>query len=433
MGKSAPTPPPAPDPTVVAAAQTSSDEATALYQSHLNNGNSYGPTGSVTNSYNPNNNQWTQTTTLSPTEQGIFNSGTQAQQGALNVANQQIPRVAQALNTTLTPPSFVSGTNTQPLDFSYASGGPIQTSFNPGQAVQGQIASGGPIQTSYAGGGPIQSQIGTQDVSGAVNQAELASYDQATQLLNPQYQQAAEAQNASLVAQGLNPNHEAYQSSQNIFNQGMANAYNDAAYGAVQAGDAEQNTLFGQQATQGQFANAAQAQAYAQNAALAQFANAAQAQQFGQTQAQGQFANAAAAQEYAQNAGLAQFADAAQAQQNSQNAAAAAFNNTAEQQEYQQQYQNNQAYNQNQQQAFQDTAYSQQQPINELDALMSSGQVQMPASAQLSGTSVAPTNVLDAYALQQAQLNQNYQDQTAQQASTLGGLFNLGSAAIGLM
>jgi len=64
---------------------------------------------------------------------------------------------------------------------------------------------------------------------------------------------------------------------------------------------------------------------------------------------------------------------------------------------------------------------------------MSSGQVQMPASAQLSGTSVAPTNVLDAYALQQAQLNQNYQDQTAQQASTLGGLFNLGSAAIGLM
>ena len=152
MGKSAPTPPPAPDPTVVAAAQTSSDEATAQYQSQLNNGNSVGPTGTVTNSYNPSSNQWTQTTALSPAEQGIFNSGTQAQQGALNVANQQIPRVAQALNTTLTPPTFVNGTSTEPLVDQYNSGGPIQTSFAPGQAVQGQIASGGPIQTQIGGG-----------------------------------------------------------------------------------------------------------------------------------------------------------------------------------------------------------------------------------------------------------------------------------------
>ena len=149
MGKSAPQPPPAPNPQQVAQAQTQSNQQTALFQSQLNNGNSYGPYGSVTNTYNPSTNQWTQSTSLSPAEQGIFDLGTQAQTGALGLANTQIGRVGDALGQQLPAPTLATGVNAGAPQASYASGGPIaygfdpgpqlQLGFNPGQGVQGQI------------------------------------------------------------------------------------------------------------------------------------------------------------------------------------------------------------------------------------------------------------------------------------------------------
>lgn len=91
-----------------------------------------------------------------------------------------------------------------------------------------------------------------------------------------------------------------------------------------------------------------------------------------------------------------------------------------------------QLQNQSAQQAFQNQAYAQQLPINEFDALMSSGQVAAPSAAQISPTAVAPTDVTGAYALQQQALQNAYQSQMANYQSGLGGLFNLGSAALGL-
>lgn len=163
MGKSAPQAPTPPNPQVVAQAQTASNQQTALYQSQLNNGNSYGPTGSVTNQYNPATNQWTQNTTLSPAEQAIFNQGTAAQAGMLGVANKEIPAIQSALNTHLSP----------------------------GQ-TQGTVAQG-PLQYSYGAGGPIQSQLNGATMGDPAVQAAInASYGQATQMLNPQWQQATE-------------------------------------------------------------------------------------------------------------------------------------------------------------------------------------------------------------------------------------------------
>ena len=192
-------------------------------------------------------------------------------------------------------------------------------------------------------------------------------------------QQAEEQQNAGLIAQGLNPNDAAYQNSQTLFNNGQAQQLAQAAVGAVNSGNAEQNTLFGQQYAQGQFANAAQQQATTQNQAQASFANTA----------------------------------AGQAQQ--QALAAAQFGNQA------------------QQQNFQNTAYAQQQPIDEFSALMGQNQVASPAAAQLGQTSVAPTDVLGAYSLQQQALQSDYQAQMGQYQSGLGGLFSLGSAALGFL
>lgn len=373
--KDTPTPPPAPDPNVVAGAQTASNQATAQFQSQLNNGNTVGPAGSITNVQNPNTNQWTQTTQLSPAEQGLFNSGTQAQQGALDVANQQIGRVGQALQTPLTPPS---------LQGSVGNAGQIATGFDPGS----------PLQTSFNPGQQVQGQVGSQNINQSVMQAELGSYNNAQMFLQPQQAQAAEQQQAALVAQGLNPNDTAYQNSQNLFQLGQTQQQQSAINNAIAAGQTEQNTLFGQQVQQGNFANSAAGQEYAQNQGSAAFNNAAAGQQYGQNQGQAAFQNTAQQQQYGQDLSSAQFA------------------------------------NQTAQQNFQNQAYAQQQPINEFTALMGNGQVQMPGGYNGSQTSVAPTDVTGAYALQQQQLNSNYQSQMANYQSGLSGLFSLGSAGM---
>ena len=85
MGKSAPSPPTPPDPAKVAAAQTGTNLATAQAQSNLSNVNQVTPYGNVSytqnyvpkyddkgNLINGSGPQWTQTSTLSPGEQKLF-------------------------------------------------------------------------------------------------------------------------------------------------------------------------------------------------------------------------------------------------------------------------------------------------------------------------------------------------------------------------
>jgi hypothetical protein len=304
---------------VVDAAQTQSNQQTALYQSQLNNVNTSGPYGSVNYDYNPTSNQWSQSTTLSPAEQSIFQEGTQAQGTALGIANNQLGNVATALNTAL--------------------------------------PATGPLANNVTAG-PIQGSIGNQNVNQAVDQTIGSQYGAMMGLQQPQMQQAAEQEQAQLTAQGLNPNDAAYQNAMTLFGNQQAQEYAQTANNAVQAGNAEQNTLFGQQAAQGQFANAAQSQA------------------FGEGQS---------------NAAL---------------------------------------YNAANQQDFTNSAYAQELPINEFNSLMSSGQVNAPTSTPAQ-TSVSPTDVLGAYGLQAQQEQNAYASQLAQYQSGLGGLFSLGSAAIG--
>lgn len=634
MGKRTPTPPTPPDPNVVSAAQTRSNEDTAQFQSQLNNANSVGPYGNVTLTQDPTSHQWTQTTQLSPSQQGLYDASTATELGALGIANHQLGNVANALNTPLTPNQVATGVNPgqlqtgfgqnlpgvqygfgqgQPIQGSVGQntlqygfdnpavqgqvglqstfggaggiqggvgsggqiqggvgqGAPLQLGFNQGQGVQGHVNGGGPIQsnaglqTGVNGGGPIQHFAGNQDINGSVLNAQLGAYGQAASRLDPQWQQRDEQQRAMLVAQGLNPNSAAWQNDMGAFGRDRNDAYNQAIFSAIGAGNAEQNQLFGQQMQQGQFTNAAaqqqfnqnlgqgqftnaalqqglqnnnaaQAQQYGQNLSQGQFANAAAGQQYGQglgamqaynqaagqqfgqgvtagqfanqAQAQGfgqglqqgqftnqaqqqnfaqqqaladyfnqsqlqqgQFANQAAGQQYGQNQGLAQFnnqaqqaqfgqglqagqfanqaagqqfqqglaaqqaGNAAQQQGFGQAQAQAGFANTAQQQAYEQAMGNANLYNQAGQQAFQQQAYSSQLPINELTALLSAGQVQMPNGVPFSPTQVGGTDVLGAYALNQQQQNANYQAQLQQQQAGLSGLFGLGSAGLSLL
>ena len=346
MGKSAPTPPPAPNPVQVSAAQEQSNAQTAELQSQLNNMNYYGPQGSVYYDQTPGESQWNETVSLSPSQQAIYSSQTAAEQGALGLANQEVPRISAALNQTVAPGGLNSWVSTPGLQSSFDPGGPIQTGVGP---------------SNY--GADLANEVGAQ-------------YGFESALLNPQINQQTEQEVAQLTAQGLNPNDAAWQNAMTLLGNNQAVQRAAAASNAIGLGNQEQQALFGEQLGAGNFANTAQQQ------------------HFGENQAQQQAFNA------------------------------------AQQQQYQNALSSSQFQNQAEQQGFQQQAYAQSLPINEFASLESGGQVSMPTGASYTPTQVAPTNVVDAYALNSNIAEQNYAQQMQRYSGGLGGLFNLGSAAL---
>lgn len=372
MGKpAAPTPS---DPRVVAQAQTASNQQTAETQASLNNTDTRGPTGSVTYSQTAPD-RWLQTTALSPAEQQTYDLSKQAENASLGIANQQTARVGNALGQTLDTSGLpaLTGAGSGPTLNNSITAYQNQGSFNPGQSVQGQI--------------------NTPDQATALQQAQNAVYSQATSRLDPQYAQMQEQLDTKLANQGLGGNSTAAINAQDTFNRGRNDAYNQANYSAIGAGNQLQNQLFDQSATQGQFANQAAGQQYAQNQGAVDFANQAGNQTLqNQTSAQG-------------------------------------FNNAANQQLYSNQLAGAQVNNAARGQGLQEQAYVQNQPINQLSALLGLGQVSQPQGAQ-GNTPVAPTNVVGAYGNYDAANQANYQAQNTAYSGLLGGLAKLGSAAI---
>jgi hypothetical protein len=242
----------------VSNAQTQSNIATANYEAQLNRVNQNTPFGSsIWNGTGPG---ATQTVTLNPLAQQDLTNQLQQDVNLSNLGfgltNQAGSSLAQPLNTSGLPA---------------LSGGPGST---------GQVQ--GSLDYSHAPTVPT-------DFNSAVNQAQNAVYNQATSRLDPQWSQAQEGLNAQLANQGVNPGSQAYQTAQDNFQRQKTDAYNQANYSAVSAGDALQNQLYNQALagrqegvneanTQGNFANAAQEQQYAQALQNAQFGNQARAQ-----------------------------------------------------------------------------------------------------------------------------------------------------------
>src|SRR5581483_11488399 len=151
MGKGAPTPPPVPDPTQVAAAQTQSNIDTANYTAALNHVNYYSPQGSVYYDQTPGEpQQWNEDVTLSPSQQGLYNSLTSGEQGALDLADTQLGRVADVLANPVQSPG--SGLISTP-DYGHQLSG-----FDPGSAIQTGV---GPQDYGAALGGEVGTQFGS--------------------------------------------------------------------------------------------------------------------------------------------------------------------------------------------------------------------------------------------------------------------------------
>jgi len=420
MGKSTKTIAP-PDPVQTANAQAAANTATAQEQQRLNMIGTAGPDGTVKYVADPTQpGGYTQTTTLSQGQQQLYDQGNAAQNAALGVANQQIGRVGQALGQTLNTnglPALSGGYQVQqanggPIQNQIASAGQIQNGFNPGQA----------LQYDFNQGQAVQGQVGG-NLDTARQQAIDATYGQATSRLDPRFAQQERSLDAKLANQGLGINSAAYQNAQDAFGREKTDAYNQAQYSAIGAGEDAANALFGRQLNQGQFANAAAGQQYSQGLGAAQFHN------------------ATAGQDYGQNLGAAQFANQAQQQQFGQNQAQFDAANGAQNQGFQQSLANAQIANQGAQgnaqfgnearnQGLQERAYIQNQPLNQFNSLMSSGQVSTPQGIQYSPTQVGQTDVLGSYALNQQAQQANANRAAQANSGMMGGLFSLGSAAL---
>lgn len=399
------TPPPAPDPTVVANAQSAANIATAEAQQKLNMINTAGPQGTVNYAADPNApGGYSQTTTLSGPEQQTYDLSKLAQNGALGIGNEQLQRIQQALGQGLdlsSLPALQGAPAAQQLQTSVAAPGQILNSFDKGQA----------LQYGFNPGQQVQGQVGG-NLDAARQQAIDAAYGQATSRLDPRFAHDQSSLDTRLANQGLGQNSAAFQNAQDTFGRQKTDAYNQAQYSAIGAGEDAAQALFQRQLGQGQFANQAAGQQYAQN------------------QGQAAFNNTTAGQDYTQNLGAAQFSNEAQQQGFAQDLARMQAENAAKGQQFGQSLQGAQFGNEARGQGLQEQAYVQNQPINQFNSLMSSGQVGMPQGVQYNPTGVGNTDVLGAYALNSQAQQAAYQAQAQQQSGLMGGLFQLGSAAL---
>ena len=200
MSFSAPSAPAAPSPAAQAAAQTSANESTGLFNFALNNPNTYTPYGSQTFTSNGNdangNPTYNQNITFSPTQQALYDQSTanQTQQG--QIASTALQGVNQQFNT--------------PYD------------------VQGAV------------GGMTPSQA---DLTGDYNNQYNTLYNQQTAYLDPQEQNTQNQLDASLANQGILPGSAAYNNAEDEQNRNKTFAYQQAADQAQAGAGAEQSRL----------------------------------------------------------------------------------------------------------------------------------------------------------------------------------------------
>jgi len=384
---SKPDPPQPPNPIETARASTSTNVATGVANAFLNNVNQVTPQGSL--NYNATGNYgWTDpvtgqtyqiptftaTQTLSPTQQAIQAQQEAAQMNMAGMANAQSGRVSGLLSSPFTP------------------GGNAPAAGDPNS-----ISAVGKARTSFEGGGPMRTGIGpigdiTQSYAPEGNySADRQRVEESLMArMNPQLALERQGVEQRLADQGIRYGSAAYASAMDDYNRQA----NDARFAAIGQAGGEQARMNQMAAQEAAFRNQAQSQGYEQALGQAGFENQARGQTFTQNAAQAAF----------ENAGLAQQISQAQSGFNADQAARNA-------------YMNEQYANRN-------------QPINEITALMSGGQVTNPNFINTPGAQIPTTDV-------GGLINQNFQQQMGvygQQnqnwQSMMGGIMGLGAGAM---
>lgn len=404
-GGDAPTPP---DPAKTIAAQTQSNQQTAAYQQQLNFVNSNTPLGSLkytklSDGSDGTPPQWQSDVSLTDQGQQAFDQNQAVANALSRLALQGTSQVSDAIAR---PAGYDSlGKLPEGLDLS---GLPELAS---GLSTRGLPALATGLDYSNlpnAPGGLDLSALGDAPKFD-INSGKAASdalYAQATSRLDPQYAKADAAMETKLINSGLSKGTPAYNSAWESYNRSKNDAYGSASREAT-AGGANYATqlLGGQLAVRGQGVSEAQQK----------LADALSLRQNAASEAQQKFS--------ATNSSRAQgFGEALQGF-NAQNSARA--QGVGERQ------QSLADALQLRQQGVTESNYLRELPLNEVTALESGGQVQLPSFGAPAPVSVGRTDV--AGITQQGFQNQQtqYQQQQAQQQALLGDVFGLAGAAAG--
>jgi len=375
----APSAPAAPDYSAAATATASGNLDAARAATAANRVNQVTPYGNLDytisgqDSYgNP---TWTAKTSLSDVGQQLLNAQNNASLGLGSAINSQLGNVNRTMGEPFNPQTnpvtttagqanlnqLTGSSNLNQLtgnaDLSQVGQGP---QFN--QAGTAQQAQGvGSAQQAYGIGSGQQAQ-GMGQAQNLLTDTNYASgmqgWDKANQILQarlqPQMEQAREAQASQLVNQGIPVGSKAYENAMRTFNQGQ----NDLLTNSQLAGQSIGNNLFNQGLAGGQFTNAAITQQNQNQLANTGLSNAAIAQNFGQNLQAQQLQNQAAQQNYSNQIAGTQLGNQAAQQNYGNQLAGLQFNNQTGQQGYANQLAQIQANNAANQQGY---ANSQQQ------------------------------------------------------------------------
>jgi hypothetical protein len=277
-----------------------------------------------------------------------------------------------------------------------------------GPSASNFMAAGGPSAANFmATSGLDLSNVAAMPVNaGTTGQQAIMAR------LEPQLARNRVSTETQLINQGLRPGSEAYNNAITL----LAQQENDQRTQAVLQGlglDISANAQgYGQALTSGQFGNTAQAQNFGQGNIQQQLYNQAQAQNFGQGTTAQNTANQAIGQNYTQNYNTTAFNNAAQQQQFNQNTQRAAFENQARQQ------------------ALAEAIQMRQMPINEIAALTSGSQIQNPVFQPFTGAGVGAAPIAQTMQNAYAGAQNAYNQQIASNNAEMGGLFELGKAAL---
>lgn len=360
MGKSSA---PTPDYAAAAASQGAANKETAIAQANLNNPNMVTPYGSSTYSgATDGSGRGTVTQVLSPAEQAKLDASNAIQQQSLGILSGDMPNIQKALSGDF----GMSGSAISGFDPKYQIG-QTQTQLGP----TGQIQTG--LNFSKGAQSPDASDSARQAVTNAL-------YQTGSQYLDPQFKNQGQDLDAKLANQGITPGSEAYDRAKQELALQKQSAYSDLTNRSTSGGVDAMNTMFG-------MGMQARQQNVGEKTTQGEFANSAQAQQLQQVLAALQ----------ANNAGVAQQANIAG--------------------------QSSQLQNQARQQNYAEYSQNRTMPINMLNALLSSGQVNNPQFQP-----ITPTGINAAPIMQGAQLQGQA---NAAQASANAGILGSGMGAAG--
>jgi len=459
----APTPP---NPQEVAGAQTGTNVSTAIANTAMGQVNQVTPDGSLTYSATGQHTwtdpstgqtytvpQYTATTTLSPEAQAIRSQNNAASLNLATLAANQSGRADQLLSQPFSLDSVPAGADrsgfgpaTYGADLNAPQFSPTGTPL-PGMS-QGAMVPGASQGTAGPQFGGVGTNANLQDSytpEGGFSADRQRVEDALMGRLEQQRGRDMEGLRTQLANQGIGIGTEAYSRALQDFERTNTDMRTSAILGSGQ----EQSRLLGEARGAGQFTNDARQAGFQNQITGTGFNNANNMQSYQLAEDQRRYGDAMGLQRFGMGEDMRRYDDAQRA---------GLFGMAEDQRRYgdamaQQQFGNQQAI-QGRGDAIADSRFAQQssiydamdnarmramqeqlalrnQPINEITALMSGSQVQTPQFG-IAQSAMIPTT--DYAGIRQQGFNNqmaNYQQQNANYQAMMGGLFNLGGAAIG--